>query len=174
MWPNFLYKWIAFADSIWQSIIDQWAFLVRRKPHGRRLPSCRFICVSKKSRKYFSLSLSIHTPHLDADWINPVSFFERTIFQLNRTIRGAMEKKTAVCNCVAMNFRFIVLLFWSLPYGRHRNLRWNALTFLIEQILCAYIEIPERTWNPSKQRLSRIFRKIKLIILTKKTQVRVG
>lgn len=49
--------------------------------------------------------------------LNKSGFFsEQTIFQPNRTIRGAMGKKTAACNCVAMNFRFIrsaILIFTS-------------------------------------------------------------
>lgn len=120
LWPNFSYKWI---DS---RIIGQWTFPYVRKPRvGRRLPSCRFICVSKKSRKYFSLFLSIHTPHLNAGWINLVSFSSKRFF--NWTKQYEARKKTVVCECVAINFRFI-LLFWSLHYNLHRNLHWKILT----------------------------------------------
>lgn len=75
MWPNFSYKWI---DS---RIIGPWVFpYAGNRTLNVACQSCRFICVSKKSRKYFSLFLSIHMLHLDADWINPVSFSGKRFF----------------------------------------------------------------------------------------------
>ena len=138
---------------------------VRRKPHvGCCLPSCRFICVSKKSRKYFSLSLSIHMPHLDAGWINLISFSSERFF--NRTILGA--EKTAVRNCVAMNFRFIVLLLIFTPRPTFAECIPDRTNIIyVDKCTCTCRRSNRHIWNSSKQRLLRIFRKIKLIIPTK-------
>lgn len=108
----------------------------RGKPRaGRRLPSCRFICVSKKSRKYFSLSLSIHTPHLDAGWINLVSFSSERFFNWTRTIRVAMGKKKN-CRVQVRSNEFPIYCSAILIFNTAADnavLQRNTLAFLMER-----------------------------------------
>lgn len=114
MGPNFSY----IRRSIRVLSVNKSRALICRKPHiGHRLPSYRFICVSKKYHGNIFLSPCLFICHIWSGLNKSGFFFEQTIFQLNRTIWGAMGKNCRVQLC-SNEFQIYRLLFWPLHHDK--------------------------------------------------------
>lgn len=116
-YPCDLAKFLLFIDrfTYYRSIKAECSYAENRTWDVACQVTDSFASAKNITEIFFSLLVYSYAT-FGTGWINLVFFFEKTIFQLNWTIWGAMGKNCRVQLC-SNEFQIYRLLFWPLHHG---------------------------------------------------------